>query len=189
MSEKLRYTNLFFRALFRISKKLRCADYSGGLNQRKRLRTHVRPGEDQNSWKIHLVQRGPKSLKNTAALVPQRTKSLENAAVLVKYSTFGSLRTNLKMLGNTFWGKKPKSLERNTEFGLSLRFQPGFFTGCGPRGWHLASWLKGGNYFLELSWNLFLIGKNYVTKTFLSGHTLVIKMITCNFFCFREFIF
>ena len=94
---------------------------------------HVRPGLAavyQNPFHSR-----PKSPENTAVLDPQETeiprkysssgstadpKSLENKAVWVKYSTFGSTRTNLKMLGNTSWGEKPKSLEHNTEFGLSL---------------------------------------------------------------------
>ena len=73
-----------------------------------------------------LVPRGPKSLENTAGLVPRGPESLEDAAALVKYSTFGSARTSLKMSGKTFWGEKPKSLEHNTEFGLSLHLSTRF---------------------------------------------------------------
>ena len=33
--------------------------------------------------------------------------------------------------------------------------------GGGGQGWHLASWLKGGNYIVELSWNELIVIKTF----------------------------
>ena len=83
-----------------------------------------------------------KSLENTAVLVPRGLKSLEDAAVLDKYSTFGSARTNLKVLGNTFWGEKPKSLEHNTEFGSSLHLSTRLLHWMWTQGVEPCKWLN-----------------------------------------------
>ena len=105
-----------------------------------------------------LVPRGPKSLENTAVSVPQQTKIPGKCSrtVLLKYSTFGSARTNLKMPGNRFWGEKPKSLEHNAEFGLSLHLSTRllhYMRAQGVAPCKLAERRKLLFFFFKLLWN------------------------------------
>ena len=122
----------------------------------------------------------PKSLENTAVLVPQPTK------IPGKYSSFVSTadrnlwkihqsglvpRQNPWKVQQFWFHSRPKSLETHIEkrnqnpwnttqsLGLSLHLSTRLLHWMWAQGWHLASWLKRGNYFLKLSWNQFLISK------------------------------
>ena len=56
---------------------------------------------------------------------------------------------------------------------LSLHLSTRFLHCMWAQGWHLVSWLRGGNYIFKLSWSLFLISrKSTLRKLFLSWHNL-----------------